>query len=100
MSCISLQQRKVPSGGDPIRRGETPLKLARPTLTAIDLRQDVQSRNKNLADRIFARSACAVVEDVMQTPPHAQNIYREAFNHAFADYAGEARIACAAVKRS
>jgi cation transport regulator len=40
-------------------------------------------------------------------PEHAQEIYREAFNHAFAPHAGEARqeeaahrIACAAVKRS
>ena len=40
-------------------------------------------------------------------PPHAQDIYREAFNHAFAAHSGEARreerahrIAWAAVKRS
>lgn len=40
-------------------------------------------------------------------PPHAQDIYREAFNHAFADHAGDSRqeeaahrIAWAAVKRS
>jgi cation transport regulator len=40
-------------------------------------------------------------------PPHAQDIYREAFNHAFAAHAGDARqeeaahrIAWAAVKRS
>jgi cation transport regulator len=37
-------------------------------------------------------------------PPHAQDIYREAFNHAYATYAGEEarvhRIAWAAVKRS
>ena len=40
-------------------------------------------------------------------PEHAQSIYREAFNHAFAAHAGEAdqeerahRIAWAAVKRS
>jgi len=40
-------------------------------------------------------------------PPHAQDIYREAFNHAFAAHAGEGgqeerahRIAWAAVKRS
>jgi cation transport regulator len=40
-------------------------------------------------------------------PPHAQDIYREAFNHAFAAHAGEAdqeerahRIAWGAVKRS
>jgi len=40
-------------------------------------------------------------------PPHAQDIYREAFNHAFAAHAGEARqeeaahrIAWAAVKRT
>jgi cation transport regulator len=40
-------------------------------------------------------------------PPHAQDIYREAFNHAFAAHRGEAdrearahRIAWAAVKRS
>lgn len=40
-------------------------------------------------------------------PPHAQEIYREAFNHAFAAHAGEDRqeeaahrIAWAAVKRS
>lgn len=40
-------------------------------------------------------------------PPHAQDIYRQAFNHAFAAHAGEARqeeaahrIAWAAVKRS
>jgi cation transport regulator len=40
-------------------------------------------------------------------PPHAQDIYREAFNHAFAAHEGEARqeeaahrIAWAAVKRS
>ena len=40
-------------------------------------------------------------------PPHAQDIYREAFNHAFAAHAGESRqeeaahrIAWAAVKRS
>ena len=40
-------------------------------------------------------------------PPHAQDIYREAFNHAFAAHADEARreeaahrIAWAAVKRS
>ena len=39
-------------------------------------------------------------------PPHAQDIYREAFNHAFTAHAGEARqeeaahrIAWAAVKR-
>ena len=40
-------------------------------------------------------------------PPHAQDIYREAFNHAFTAHAGDARqeeashrIAWAAVKRS
>jgi cation transport regulator len=40
-------------------------------------------------------------------PPHAQDIYREAFNHAFAAHVGDARqeerahrIAWAAVKRS
>jgi cation transport regulator len=40
-------------------------------------------------------------------PDHAQDIYREAFNHAFAAHAGDARreeaahrIAWAAVKRS
>jgi cation transport regulator len=40
-------------------------------------------------------------------PEHAQDIYREAFNHAFAAHAGEAdqeerahRIAWAAVKKS
>ncbi|MEW6644111.1 MAG: ChaB family protein [Pseudomonadota bacterium] len=40
-------------------------------------------------------------------PAHAQDIYREAFNHAFASHAGDARqeeiahrIAWAAVKRS
>jgi len=40
-------------------------------------------------------------------PDHAQDIYRAAFNHAYADHAGEAgreerahRIAWAAVKRS
>jgi cation transport regulator len=40
-------------------------------------------------------------------PEHARDIYREAFNHAFAAYAGDPRqeeaahrIACAAVKRS
>jgi cation transport regulator len=40
-------------------------------------------------------------------PEHAQDIYREAFNHAYAAHAGEARqdeaahrIAWAAVKRS
>jgi cation transport regulator len=40
-------------------------------------------------------------------PDHAQDIYREAFNHAFADHAGDPRreeaahrIAWAAVKRS
>lgn len=40
-------------------------------------------------------------------PDHAQDIYREAFNHAWTDYAGEGRqeeaahrIAWAAVKRS
>lgn len=40
-------------------------------------------------------------------PPHAQDIYRAAFNHAFASHAGEERqeeiahrIAWAAVKRS
>jgi cation transport regulator len=40
-------------------------------------------------------------------PEHAQDIYREAFNHAFADHAGESRqeeaahwIAWAAVKRT
>jgi cation transport regulator len=40
-------------------------------------------------------------------PPHAQDTYREAFNHAFASYAGDARqeeiahrTAWAAVKRS
>lgn len=40
-------------------------------------------------------------------PEHAQDIYREAFNHAFADHAGDPRqeeaahrIAWAAVKRS
>ncbi|MGO9401073.1 MAG: ChaB family protein [Xanthobacteraceae bacterium] len=40
-------------------------------------------------------------------PEHAQDIYREAFNHAFAAHAGESRqeeaahrIAWAAVKRS
>jgi cation transport regulator len=40
-------------------------------------------------------------------PPHAQDIYREAFNHAFADHMGDPRqeeaahrIAWAAVKRS
>ena len=40
-------------------------------------------------------------------PPHAQDIYREAFNHAFADHVGDPgqeerahRIAWAAVKRS
>jgi cation transport regulator len=40
-------------------------------------------------------------------PPHAQDIYREAFNHAFSSHAGDPRqeeaahrIAWAAVKRS
>jgi len=40
-------------------------------------------------------------------PPHAQDIYREAFNHAFAAHAGDPRqeeaahrIAWSAVKRS
>jgi len=40
-------------------------------------------------------------------PPHAQDIYREAFNHAYAEHAGDPRqeeaafrIAWAAVKRS
>jgi len=40
-------------------------------------------------------------------PPHAQDIYREAFNHAFAAHSGDPRqeeaahrIAWAAVKRS
>jgi cation transport regulator len=37
-------------------------------------------------------------------PPHAQDIYREAFNHAFATYFGEEerahRIAWSAVKHS
>ena len=40
-------------------------------------------------------------------PPHAQDIYREAFNHAFAGHTGDPRqeeaarrIAWAAVKRS
>jgi cation transport regulator len=40
-------------------------------------------------------------------PPHAQDIYREAFNHAFASHQGDPRqeeaahrIAWAAVKRS
>ena len=40
-------------------------------------------------------------------PPHAQDIYREAFNHAYTAHAGESRqeeaahrIAWAAVKRS
>ena len=40
-------------------------------------------------------------------PPHAQDIYREAFNHAFSAHAGEARqeeaahrIAWGAVKRN
>jgi len=40
-------------------------------------------------------------------PAHAQDVYRAAFNHAFAEHAGEARqeeaarrIAWAAVKRS
>jgi cation transport regulator len=40
-------------------------------------------------------------------PPHAQDIYREAFNHAFAAHAGDTRqdeaahrIAWGAVKRS
>ncbi len=40
-------------------------------------------------------------------PPHAQDIYREAFNHAYAAHAGDPRqeeaahrIAWAAVKRS
>ncbi len=40
-------------------------------------------------------------------PPHAQDIYREAFNHAFAAHAGDPRqeeaahrIAWAAVKRT
>ena len=40
-------------------------------------------------------------------PPHAQDVYREAFNHAFAAHVGELRqeeaahrIAWAAVKRS
>lgn len=37
-------------------------------------------------------------------PPHAQDIYREAFNHAFDAYPGEEerahRIAWSAVKRS
>jgi cation transport regulator len=40
-------------------------------------------------------------------PPHAQDIYREAFNHAFASHSGDLRqeeaahrIAWAAVKRS
>ena len=37
-------------------------------------------------------------------PPHAQDIYREAFNHAYASHADEEarahRIAWAAVKRS
>jgi cation transport regulator len=43
----------------------------------------------------------------MHLPPHAQDIYREAFNHAFAAHTGDPRqeeashrIAWAAVKRS
>lgn len=36
-------------------------------------------------------------------PPHAQDIYREAFNHAWSEYGGEEarahRVAWAAVKR-
>jgi cation transport regulator len=44
---------------------------------------------------------------VRHLPPHAQDIYREAFNHAFAAHQGDPRqeeaahrIAWAAVKRS
>jgi cation transport regulator len=33
-------------------------------------------------------------------PSHAQDIYREAFNHAFASHAGAHRTAWAAIKRS
>ena len=43
----------------------------------------------------------------LHLPPHAQDIYREAFNHAFAAHAGDPRqeeaahrIAWGAVKRS
>ena len=28
---------------------------------------------------------------IRHLPPHAQDIYREAFNHAFAAYAGDSR---------
>ena len=53
-------------------------------------------RNDDLPDSVRAH-----------LPDHAQDIYREAFNHAFAAHAGDARreeaahrIAWAAVKRS
>lgn len=54
------------------------------------------------------RSNRALPEPVQRhLPPHAQDIYREAFNHAFDAHAGETRqeeiahrIAWAAVKRS
>ena len=38
----------------------------------------------------------------LHLPPHAQDMYREAFNHAWQQYGGEAtahRVAWAAVKR-
>jgi cation transport regulator len=59
--------------------------------------------------RSVASPALGRIGEVTQAhlPPHAQDIYREAFNHAFAAHAGDPyqeerahRIAWAAVKRS
>jgi len=55
----------------------------------------------------YARNADLPVSVRAHLPDHAQDIYREAFNHAFAAHAGDVRqeeaahrIAWAAVKRS
>lgn len=55
----------------------------------------------------YPTNAALPVPIQQRLPPHAQDIYREAFNHAFAAHAGDPRqeeaahrIAWAAVKRS
>lgn len=55
----------------------------------------------------YATNADLPISVRTHLPPHAQDIYREAFNHAYAAHMGESeqeerahRIAWAAVKRS
>jgi cation transport regulator len=68
---------------------------------SLDLRPDTNSAMPYVTNDDLPRSIQG------RLPPHAQDIYRESFNHAFAAHAGDPRqeeaahrIAWAAVKRS